>query len=145
MEVQSSPKVREKGLSLIELLVAIVILTFGAIAVMSVLIEAHTSHAFSRGKTIAINAAEQEMESIFKDFPSNVGIYNNQHFAVPGLYGPAGNDPDGGNDPLVVTITDNEMGLVGLHRVIVTVTWVGTGTRRGGRITLSALRSTADR
>ena len=145
MEVQSSPKVREKGLSLIELLVAIVILTFGAIAVMSVLIEAHTSHAFSRAKTIAINAAEQEMESIFKDFPNKVGVYKDQHFAVPGLNGPAGNDPDGGNDPLVVTVTDNEMGFADLHRVTVTVTWVGIGSQRGGRISLSALRDTADR
>ncbi len=134
MEVQSSPK-REKGLTLIELLIAIVILTFGAIAVISVLIEAHKSNTFSRAKTIAVNAAEQEMESIFKDLPSSVTTYNGQHLPVPGLHGPAG------NDPLVVTVA----GGASPYLVTVTVTWAGMGTQRGGRVALTAWRSTAER
>ncbi len=134
MEVQNSPKVGQKGLTLIELLVAIIILTFGVVAVISMLVEAHKSNAFSRAKTIAVNAAEQEMEAIFMAAPADIGIFNGDHFPVPGLRGP------GGNDPMVVTVDANEP-----HTVTVTVTWAGGGTQRGGQITLRALRSTAER
>lgn len=140
MEVQNSPRVREKGLTLIELLVAIVILTFGAVAIISVLIEAQKSNNFARAKTMAVNAAEQEMEAIFKAYPADVGWFNGQHFPVQGLTGPPGNDPSGGNDPMVVTVDENEP-----YRVTVTVTWMGRGTQRGGRIALTARRSTAER
>ena len=64
-------KASNKGLTLIELVIAIVILTFGVITTMTVLVQAESSNNGTRAKTMAINAAEEAMESIFRAPGSN--------------------------------------------------------------------------
>lgn len=123
----------EGGLTLIELLAAMLILAFGAVAALSVLVEAQKSNNFARAKTMAVNAAEQQLESIFQLPPGDAVDRNNTTFAVGDLVGP------GGNPPGLVTVDANQP-----HRITVTVTWQGQGALAGGTVTLRALRSDVD-
>ncbi|MBI5115282.1 prepilin-type N-terminal cleavage/methylation domain-containing protein [Candidatus Poribacteria bacterium] len=123
-----------KGLTLIELLVAMSILALGGVAGLMILIQAHKSNTVARVKTAAVNAAEQRLEEIFRDAPSNVFSFNNTTFPVGDLVAPAGGNPG------LVTVTGNSPPVV-----TVTVTWRGQGTLSPGQVTMTALRSTAPR
>ena len=125
---------RNEGLTLIELMVAMAILAFGAVAGLLLLVQAQKTNNFSRAKTMAINAAEQQLEAIFRDAPSNVLAYNNVTFPVGDLARP------GGADAGLITVSGNQP-----HDVIISVVWQGQGTLTSGQITLNALRSTAPR
>lgn len=122
------------GLTLIELVVAMCILAFGVVAALSVLVEAQKASNFSRAKTMAINAAEEQLEAVFRDAPSSVLAYNNNPFPVGDLQRP------GGGNPGLITVSAAEP-----HVVTVSVVWAGQGILAPGRVTLTALRSTATR
>ncbi len=79
-----------KGLTLIELVIAIVILTFGVVTTMTVLVQAEYANNGTRAKTMAINAAEEAMESIFRAAPAAVLTFNGNTFAVGDLTRPGG-------------------------------------------------------
>jgi type II secretory pathway pseudopilin PulG len=118
----------------VELLVAMSILALGGVAGLTVIIQAHKSNTTARAKTAAVNAAEQRLEEIFREWPANVYSFNNVTFPVGDLVAPAGGNPG------LVTVTGNNPPLV-----TVTVTWRGQGTLAAGQVTLTALRSTAPR
>jgi len=124
----------DEGLTLIELMVAMVLLAFAAVAGLSLLIQGQKAQNFSRVKTMATNAAEQQLETIFRDAPSNVLAYNNITFPVQGLTRP------GGADAGLITVSGNQP-----HDVTVSVIWQGQGMLSSGDVTLNALRSEAPR
>ncbi|RJP23738.1 MAG: hypothetical protein C4520_05665 [Candidatus Abyssobacteria bacterium SURF_5] len=127
-------KKSESGVTLIELIVAMTVLTFGVVAALSILVEAHKSNSFARAKTMAINAAEQQIEEIFERDPTMIMTFNNRTFAVGDLVGP------GGNPPGSVIVDINEP-----HQVTVTVAWQGSGTLPSGTVSINAIRSEANR
>ena len=125
---------RNEGLSLIELMVAMAILVFGAIAGLSIMLQAHKANDLSRAKTMAINAAEQQIESVFRDAPSNVDAYNNITFPIGDLVRP------GGGNAGLITVTATQPAAV-----TVNVAWQGQGILPQGQVTLTALRDRATR
>jgi len=134
MKIRLSHVTGNKGLTLIELVIAIVLLTFGVVTTMTVMVEAQTASNGTRAKTMAINAAEEQLESIFKAAPSTVLNFNGQTFAVGNLTGPAGGNPG------AITVTATVP-----RTITISVVWQGRGTQPGGRVTLTALRSEATR
>ena len=122
------------GLTLIELVIAIFILTIGVVALMAVLASGEKANRGSQAKALALNAAEEQMEAIFSDAPTAVMSYNGQTFAVGNLRGA------GGNPPGLITVTNTQP-----HEVTVVVDWIGMGIVPAGTVTLRALRSTAPR
>lgn len=134
MDVQKISNKPNAGLTLIELVVAMSILAFGVIAGLSLLVESQRASTFSRAKTRAVNAAEEQLEAIFKAAPSSVLAFNNNTFDVRNLQRP------GGGDAGLITVSAAEP-----HVVNVSVVWQGQGILAPGRITLTALRSTATR
>jgi type II secretory pathway pseudopilin PulG len=122
------------GLTLIELIVAIVLLTFGVIAAMSVLVQAQGSTTATTAKTMAINAAQQQLEAIYNDTPANVLTWNNTTFAVGDLVRADGSDPG------LITVAATQP-----RRITITVVWQGQGTLQSGQIMITALRSEAQR
>ena len=123
-----------KGLTLIELVIAVVILTFGVVTTMTVLVQAESANNGTRAKTMAINAAEEAMESIFRAAPAAVLTFNGNTFAVGDLTRP------GGAPPGLITVAATVP-----RTITVTVVWQGQGTQPGGQVTLTALRSEATR
>ncbi len=141
----------EAGLTLIELLAAISILALGAVAGLTVLVQAHKSNTMARAKTMAINAAQQQMETVFNAAPGDVNVwFNNQTFPVDNR-DPA--NPNVGNlvSPVVQPDGTRNAGIITVDQttnpptVTVTVAWQGRGTLAPGQVTLTALRSPADR
>lgn len=122
------------GLTLIELAVAIVLLTFGVIAAMSVLVQAQSATTATAAKSMAINAAQEQMETILNDTPANVLMYNNMTFAVGDLVRP------GGGQPGLITVTATQP-----RTVTISVAWQGQGMLPGGQVIITALRSEAQR
>ena len=128
-------KTGNEGLTLIELMVATALLAFGAVAGLTLLIQAHSANNFSRAKTSAINAAEQQLEAIFLWNPATVfTTFNGVEFPVAGLTRP------GGVDAGLITVSANQP-----HDVTVSVVWQGQGTLKAGQVTLNALRCEAQR
>jgi len=123
-----------KGLTLVELVIAIVLLTFGVVTTMTVMVQAQTASNGTRARTMAINAAEAQLESIFKAAPSTVLNFNGQTFAVGNLVRP------GGGAPGLITVAPAVP-----RTITVSVVWQGQGTQPGGQVTLTALRSEATR
>lgn len=123
-----------RGLTLIELMVAIAILAFGAVAGLMVMVQAQKTNNFARAKTVALNAAEEQMEAIFMDAPSNVSTYNNMTFVAGDLTRP------GGGNPGLITVSANQP-----REVVVSVVWQGQGTLPSGQLALRAHRSEATR
>jgi type II secretory pathway pseudopilin PulG len=123
-----------EGLTLIELLVAVVLLTFGVMAAMTVLVQAQSSGTATTAKTMAINAAQQQMELILDDTPANVLIWNNTTFAVGDLVRP------GGGPPGLITVAATQP-----RTITVSVVWQGQGILPAGQVTVTALRSEATR
>ncbi len=136
MEVSELPGKRNRGLTLIELMVAMTILAFAAVAGVMVLVQSHKANNASQAKTRALYAAEQELERIFQQDPSWVTNFvgNPQAFDVDGLQAP------GGGQAGLVTVTGADP-----FTVTVTIQWQGGGTLAPGQVMLSALRSTAPR
>ena len=122
------------GLTMIELIVAIVILAVGVIVTMTIMVQAQTSSNATRAKTMAINAAEQQLESIFKAAPSTVMTFNGNTFAVGDLVRP------GGGDPGSITVAATQP-----RTITISVVWQGQGILPSGQVTLTALRSEAPR
>ena len=125
---------RTDGLSLIELVVAVGILAVVAVAGFSVLLQAEKTNNASRAKTMAINAAQEQLEAIFKDAPSNVLSYNNVTFAVGDMVRPSGGNPG------LITVTGAEP-----YLITVSVSWQGQGTLPSGQTVFRALRTTVAR
>ncbi len=134
MDVRNIPNKQSAGLTLIELVVAMSILAFGAIAGLSLMVQAQKASTSSRAKTMAINAAEQQLEAVFKEAPSSVLAFNNNTFPVRNLQRP------GGGDAGLITVSATEP-----HLVSVSVVWEGQGILSPGQITLTALRTEATR
>ena len=136
MVAEVPQKKSDSGLTLIELMIAMVILAFGAVAALGILVEAHKANALAKAKTMAINRAEEQMEVIFQDSPELVEAkYDDTWFAVENL---TGNGPAG--EAGLITVSDTEP-----HEVRIEVTWNGSGTLSGGTISISAIRSEARR
>jgi type II secretory pathway pseudopilin PulG len=114
--------------------VSLAILSVGAVVGLVILVQAQKANTFSRAKTMAVNAAELQMETIFRDAPSDVTTYNNLTFPVQDLR------RAGGGDAGLITVTAAEP-----HLVTVSVVWQGQGTLSSGQVTLTALRTTAPR
>lgn len=134
MKMRQFLRLGEDGLTLIELVIAVVLLTLGVVATMSVLVHAQSSGNATTAKTMATNAAQDQLEAIFRDDPTMVLIYNGNQFNVGDLVAP------GGGPPGLITVAPS------LPRTItITVTWRGQGTQPAGRVTLTALRSEATR
>jgi len=123
-----------KGLTLIELVIAILIMTVGAVSLMAVLVNSERASRASQAKSLALNAAEEQMEAIFWDAPTSVMDYDNVPFAVGNLQGA------GGAQPGLITVTNTQP-----REVTVAVQWIGTGIVPAGSVTIRALRSTATR
>jgi type II secretory pathway pseudopilin PulG len=134
----------DSGLTLIELMAAMVILVFGAIAALSILVEAHRSNTMARAKTMAVNAAEEQMEIIFQLPPASDMDRDNQWFPVKNLPGPGPLGEDGIGQAGFVDITPGDVPGYP-DRIDITVTWLGQGTLPAGRVTISAQRSQIDR
>lgn len=134
MKKRFLPGANDKGLTLIELVIAIALLTFGVIAAMTVLVQAQSSTNATTAKTMAINAAQQQMELILNDSPSNVLNWNGTTFPVGDLAAP------GGGQPGFITVAPTAP-----RTITITVTWQGLGTLPSGRVMISALRSEAAR
>jgi type II secretory pathway pseudopilin PulG len=128
------PEARDAGLTIVELIVAMAILAMGAVAIISVLVQAHKTNAYSHAKTMAVNAAEEQLEQIFNAPAANVLDFNNQTFLVGDLTRP------GGQPPGLITVGAGDP-----HPVTVDVVWEGRGTVAAGRVTITALRSEAER
>jgi prepilin-type N-terminal cleavage/methylation domain-containing protein len=127
-------KKTDEGFTLIELMAAMVILTFGVVAALQILVEAHKSNNFARAKTMAVNRAEEQMEWIYQipsydDFAFNA--LNDSWFAVGDLVG-AG--PNG--EPGHITVVDSDPRVV-----TITVDWQGQGTLHEGHVLITAFRS----
>jgi hypothetical protein len=101
---------------------------------LALLVQAHKTNDFARAKTRAINAAEEQIEQIFMDAPSNVVTFNNMTFNVPGMSRPGG-QPAG-----LITVSNAQP-----HLVTVAVVWEGQGTLAPGQVILTAERSEAAR
>ena len=125
----------DDGLTLIELVIAVAILTFGVVTALTVLVHAQSSSNATTAKTMALNSAQEQLESIFQDDPSNVLTYNGFRFFVGDL---AGAGPAGEPGLITVAATDP-------RPITITVAWQGQGTQPAGQITLTALRSEAAR
>ncbi|GAB4344127.1 MAG: hypothetical protein Kow0099_23250 [Candidatus Abyssubacteria bacterium] len=134
MESRPRPEARNAGLTIVELIVAMTILAMGSVAVISILIQAHKTNAYSQAKTMAVNAAEEQLEQIFNAQPTDALDFNNQTFAVGDLMRP------GGQPPGLITVAAGDP-----HLITVAVVWEGRGSRPGGQVTLTALRSEAPR
>lgn len=117
-----------EGLTIIELAIAIFIMTIGVVSLMLVLANGERANRFSQAKALATTAAEEQMEAIFRAPPESANTFAGT-FPVPGLIGP------GGVDPGLVAISLNDP-----REITVTVQWVGTGILPGGTVTLRALR-----
>lgn len=131
---QPTERPREKGLTLVELVISVSILAVGAVLGLMLLVQAQKANNFSRAKTRAINAAEEQLEQIFMDSPGNVINFNNVTFAVPGMARPGG-APAG-----LIAVSNAQP-----HLVTVSVVWEGQGTLAPGQVTLTAERSEAER
>ena len=129
------PRRGEDGLTLIELVVAVAILTFGVVTALTVLVHAESSSNATTAKTLATSAAQEWMEGIFQDDPSNVLFYNGTLFTVGDLVGPG---PAG--EPGLITVTG-----AAPRTITITVIWQGQGTQPAGQIMMTALRSEAAR
>ncbi len=134
MRKRCLPGANNKGLTMIELVIAIVLLTFGVIAAMSVLVQAQSSTNATTAKTMATNAAQEQMEMILNDSPSNVLAWDNTPFNVGDLVAP------GGGQPGLITVAPTTP-----RTITITVAWQGLGTLPSGQVTISALRSEATR
>ena len=122
------------GLTLIELIIAIVLLTFGVIAAMTVLVQAHSSSNDTTAKTMALNAAQEQLEIILDDSPSAVLTYNNTPFAVGDLARADGSQPG------LITVAATQP-----RTITITVVWQGQGILPSGQVKVTALRSEATR
>jgi Tfp pilus assembly protein PilV len=128
-----------EGLTLIELVVAVLILTFGVVGALTVLVQAQTSTNGTTAKELALNAAQENMELVFVSAPASTrSNFNNVTFPVGDLVGAAGGDPG-----LITVVADPV--LTDLLTVTITVSWQGMGNRHAGQVTLVALRSEATR
>ena len=122
------------GLTLIELVVAIVLLTFGVVAAMTVLVQAQSSSNATTAKTMALNAAQEQLEMILNDSPSNVLTWNNTPFPVGDLARADGSAPG------LITVAATQP-----RTITITVVWQGQGTLQSGQVMVTALRSEATR
>jgi prepilin-type N-terminal cleavage/methylation domain-containing protein len=134
MSMGNTENASNKGLTLIELVVAVMIMAIGAVSLMAVLVNSERASRASQAKSLALNAAEEQMEAIFWDAPTSVMDYNGQTFAVGNLQGA------GGNLPGTITVANTQP-----REVTVAVQWIGTGIVPAGSVTIRALRSTATR
>jgi prepilin-type N-terminal cleavage/methylation domain-containing protein len=135
MENRQARRNSDSGLTLIELMVAMIILTFGVVAALSILVEAHKSNNFAKAKTMAVNAAEERLENVFDAGPAFVESFDDTEFFVGDL---VGNGTNG--EPGLITVDGNQP-----HLVTVTVTWLGQGARAGGTVQIMARRDEAPR
>ena len=126
-----------EGLTLIELAIAVFIMTIGVVSLMLVLVNGERANRASEAKTLAMNAAEERMEAIFRADPTTVMAFNGQTFDVGNLIGTFGPT---GDDPGMITVANTQP-----RQVTITVQWIGTGILPGGTVTLRALRSMAVR
>jgi len=124
----------DDGLTMIELVIAVVLLTLGVVAAMSVLVQAQSASTSTTAKTMAINAAQEQMEAIFNDSPSNVLAWNNSTFTVGDLRRADGSFPG------LITVTATQP-----RTITITVVWQGQGILSSGQVTVTALRSEATR
>ncbi len=117
-----------EGLTIIELAIAVFIMTIGVVSLMLVLANGERANRFSQAKALAMTAAEEQMEAIFRAPPESVNTFAGT-FAVGDLVGPGGAAPG----LVTVSVTDP-------REITITVQWVGSGIRPGGTVTLRALR-----
>ncbi len=123
-------KIRERGFTLVELLVSITIMTFVLLTSVKVLMEAQQMTQQARYRLLAVNAARSVIETI-KDTPLNqVPAIATAAFVPQGL--PAG----------TITIVTNPVNLAGVSVATVTVrvTWRNPKNTIG-RLDVSTMRS----
>ena len=112
------------GLTVVEIMIAIALFVILAAVAMLSSTAASRANRMAQHKTIALSAAQNEMENILADDPTNVTAHNGRTFPVFGIPTTADGDPGA----IVVAAGDP-------HRITITVTWVD------GSVALVALRS----
>ena len=123
-------KIRERGFTLVELLVSISIMTFVLLTSVKVLMEAQQMTQQARYRLLAVNAARSVLETI-KDTPlTQVPATGTAAFVPQGLPGGA------------IAIVTNPANLAGVSIATVTVrvTWVNPKNLQG-RLEVSTMRS----
>ena len=118
----------KRGFTLVEVLIATAIMVSALGALVYALTQNSNLTETMRNQDIALNGAQQRLETIANDI-SNIMNYNNAPFLVTGLTP----DPAGSSTSTVSEIIANE-----LYDVTVTVTWL----QRGGRQISRTLRTT---
>lgn len=121
---------RESGTSLIEVLVATVILVVAALAVVSMCVQSNRLRTANHETMLALTACRNALEGVrtqsFVDLPG----LNGRGFDVPGSTGgpgglrPVDGDPDGLPGELRVAVVDALAGET-LYRVTALVQWLG--------------------
>ncbi len=123
---------RKQGFTLVEIMVSIALLMATVLAVMGVITNNAAVNKSAREREIAINAASEQMERIFRDLPQNVDNYKGDTFPLTELSFPDGRP--GQVSTQVVTDPNNSQ----LRQVTVTVTW----SQNAPPVVLKALRRT---
>jgi Tfp pilus assembly protein PilV len=109
-------KVKESGLTLIEIVLAMIILTVGILSIFSVIIPSMYLEQVSREFDIAKAAAANKLEEIrASDFDTAYTTYNNNYFQVRELSTPSGITNTG-----LVSISNANPDLLD---ITVTITW----------------------
>ncbi|MBI4845071.1 MAG: prepilin-type N-terminal cleavage/methylation domain-containing protein [Candidatus Omnitrophica bacterium] len=133
----------KKGFTIIELMVAVMI----TVVVLTGLLHIHTQtfslYEVSRNKTIAVNAARQQLERIrslpYDDASSTNDVLgqNGITFPVVLLSGPLGANPGS------ISIVDDPdyPGDTNIREIIVAVSWIAQGKVPGGSIQLVTRRA----
>ena len=126
---------KEKGLSLIEVMVALAVMTIGIVGACSVLISTHKLNEQTHLKSLAIFAARQKLDDVTIGIHPDTGVktsiplMHGVYFSVAGL---ELNDPDPSVQPGLVNVAT-----VGdLYHIVVMVTWTvpGSNTRNSVRL-----------
>ena len=111
----------EKGLTLIELMFSVLIMTLVLLSAFYVLSQAHYMSEESRNRLLALNAARTTLEAI-----KNTPLAGVPNIATAGF---VPNDLPGG--AIVIQTTPSPIGAATVATVTVTVSWVGVKSRAG--------------
>ena len=131
-----------RGFTLVELLIGVTILTVSLFSLLTLHAQSFKLSAITRAKTIALNAAHQEMERIrnlpYDDPLSTDDVFgqNGITFQAPPLIG------NNGLDPGATIITDDPDYPLDLNirQIIVSVAWAASGNRPPGAIQITTKR-----
>jgi type IV pilus assembly protein PilV len=109
----------DKGFTLIEVLIAITVLTIGILAVSTMQVSSIWGNAFASRQTVGTTIALDRMEKLMSLSYENTDLAAGSH-----------SDPSPPSGYSIVWDVEDDSPLDNAKRVFVTVTWIGHGAQR---------------